>query len=89
MADLDSADELATVEEKIAECQQLLGYSFSNRDLLQAALTHASGASSRLHSNERMEFLGDSILDSWFASICMWRIPSIWKGISRRSSRLS
>ncbi len=62
MADLDSADELATVEEKIAECQQLLGYHFSNRDLLQAALTHASGASSRLHSNERMEFLGDSIL---------------------------
>ena len=43
-------------------CEQRLGYRFNDRDLLASALTHASGADSRLASNERMEFLGDAIL---------------------------
>ena len=30
--------------------------------LLRAALTHTSGANTRLASNERMEFLGDAVL---------------------------
>ncbi len=46
----------------IAECQQRLGYEFRDPALLVAALTHASGADHRLASNERLEFLGDSIL---------------------------
>ncbi|QDS99158.1 ribonuclease III [Adhaeretor mobilis] len=43
-------------------CQAALGYSFNDLDLLEAALTHASGVVHRLSSNERMEFLGDAIL---------------------------
>jgi ribonuclease-3 len=43
-------------------CQAALQYRFRNSDLLQSALTHASGANSRLTSNERMEFLGDAVL---------------------------
>jgi ribonuclease III len=39
-----------------------LGYQFTDRSLLRSALTHASGASHRLASNERLEFLGDAIL---------------------------
>ena len=47
-----------TLEEK-------LGYSFQNRELLENALTHSSRANEsrgKLLSNERLEFLGDSIL---------------------------
>ena len=42
-----------------------LGYSFQNRELLENALTHSSRANEsrgKLPSNERLEFLGDSIL---------------------------
>lgn len=43
-------------------CQERISYRFRDRTLLRSALTHASGADNRLASNERMEFLGDSIL---------------------------
>jgi ribonuclease-3 len=46
----------------VAECQQRIEYTFRNPALLVAAFTHASGAQHRLASNERLEFLGDSIL---------------------------
>lgn len=39
-----------------------VGYEFENEDIIVEALTHASVADSRLESNERMEFLGDTIL---------------------------
>lgn len=46
--------------------QQALGYRFQNTALLQNALTHSSYANETLRnsldSNERLEFLGDSIL---------------------------
>ena len=45
-----------------AECQRRIGHRFRDPALLVAALTHASGAQHRLASNERLEFLGDSIL---------------------------
>lgn len=43
-------------------CQTVLQYRFHQPELLRAALTHASGANTRLASNERMEFLGDAVL---------------------------
>jgi ribonuclease-3 len=43
-------------------CQAKVGYVFQDVQLLEAALTHASGVQHRLASNERMEFLGDAIL---------------------------
>jgi len=46
----------------LAECQRRIGHRFRDPALLVAALTHASGAQHRLASNERLEFLGDSIL---------------------------
>src|SRR5215470_4367889 len=54
------ADELSP--EAIAQCEARLGYTFLDKSLLLAALTHASGALHRLKSNERLEFLGDAIL---------------------------
>lgn len=49
-------------EEALPRCQQELDCHFKDPSLLAAALTHASVASTRLASNERLEFLGDSIL---------------------------
>lgn len=42
--------------------ESALGYTFQDPELLTRALTHASVADSRLNSNERLEFLGDSVL---------------------------
>lgn len=59
----------ANPNEKLEYCQVRIGYRFRNLDLLHEALTHASGASHRLASNERLEFLGDSILGM---VVCDW-----------------
>ena len=50
----------------INKLQQALGYTFSNELLLRQALTHKSFADK---NNERLEFLGDSILNCILASI--------------------
>lgn len=55
--------------DKLKRCQELIDYQFKDQQLLQFALTHASGASHRLASNERLEFLGDSILGF---VVCAW-----------------
>ena len=48
----------------IAEFEKNIGYSFNNRDLLKTALTHTSYAyEKKVQSNEKLEFLGDSILE--------------------------
>jgi len=44
------------------EAQLAVRYQFNDPALLEMAMTHASVAESRLDSNERMEFLGDSVL---------------------------
>ena len=50
----------------IKDLEAAIGYRFQNISLLQNALTHSSHANERWHdslmSNERLEFLGDSIL---------------------------
>ena len=50
----------------IKELENAIGYRFRNISLLQNALTHSSYANERWHnsllSNERLEFLGDSVL---------------------------
>lgn len=50
----------------IKDLETAIGYRFSNITLLQNALAHSSYANERWHdslkSNERLEFLGDSIL---------------------------
>lgn len=48
--------------EDIRIVEQLLGHVFNDKKLLKLSLTHASLAEARLQSNERLEFLGDSVL---------------------------
>lgn len=62
------------------ECQVLMGYRFTNPDLLRGGLTHASGANTRLSSNERLEFLGDSILGLVACEELFRRFPEYQEG---------
>ena len=58
----EPTDDPPSLDDKIELCQRLIGYRFQDPSLVNSALTHASIATSRRHSNERMEFLGDAIL---------------------------
>lgn len=60
--------------------EAVLQYQFKNVDLLQEALTHASIADSRLDSNERMEFLGDAVLDLIVCEALYLRFPEYLEG---------
>ena len=66
--------------EILDECQTAIGYRFRQPDLLRSALTHASGANTRLASNERMEFLGDSVLGLITCEQLYLRFPDYQEG---------
>ncbi|AEO08611.1 ribonuclease III [Buchnera aphidicola str. Ak (Acyrthosiphon kondoi)] len=57
--------------------QKVLGYTFTHKDLLKQALTHRSASSKH---NERLEFLGDSILSFVIASALYQHFPYIDEG---------
>ena len=63
----------------IKDLETALGYRFSNITLLQNALTHSSYANERWHnsllSNERLEFLGDSVLGMLVAEYLYRNFP--------------
>ena len=52
----------------IKEFQEVIGYEFENESLLRQALTHSSYANEKhmkkLSDNERLEFLGDAVLEA-------------------------
>jgi ribonuclease-3 len=60
--------------------EKVIGYTFKNPALLKEALTHASVADHRLHSNERMEFLGDAVLDLIICEALYQRFPEYLEG---------
>src|SRR5258707_3078316 len=66
--------------EVLEECQQTIGYRFRQPELLRAALTHASGANTRLASNERLEFLGDAVLGLVTCEQLFLRFPDYQEG---------
>jgi len=57
--------------------EEKLGFSFENRALLEQALTHRSYG---LPHNERLEFLGDSVLNCVIAQVLYERFPDIPEG---------
>lgn len=66
--------------------QKRLGHTFRNAELLQQALTHRSHSS--VH-NERLEFLGDSVLNCVVASLLFERYSKIDEGdLSRLRANL-
>jgi ribonuclease-3 len=60
--------------------QTILGYRFKDLDLLVNALTHASIATTRLTSNERLEFLGDAVLGIVICEEIFNRFPRYLEG---------
>lgn len=64
----------------LEDCQEALGYRFKQSDLLRAALTHTSGADTRLASNERLEFLGDAVLGMVVVEQLYLRFPEYQEG---------
>ncbi|MCW7762983.1 ribonuclease III [Photorhabdus luminescens] len=61
----------------INRLQRKLGYTFDQHDLLIQALTHRSASSKH---NERLEFLGDSILSFVIANALYHRFPRVDEG---------
>ena len=64
----------------IKDLENAIGYRFQNIQLLQNALTHSSYANERWHnsllSNERLEFLGDSVLGMLVAEYLYHNFPN-------------
>ena len=65
------------MKDKIAKLCHSLGYTFKNIDLLQHALSHRSTGS---RSNERLEFLGDSVLNFVIAAALFDQYPDVDEG---------
>ena len=59
----------------LKELEERIGYRFSDKHLMTQAMTHSSYANehrlNKLECNERLEFLGDSVLEL-FSSDCLY-----------------
>lgn len=72
-----------SAEREFGELEGLLGYQFTRRELLGRALTHRSHANeSRAaeENNEKLEFLGDAVLDLVVGHLLMDRYPRLSEG---------
>ena len=67
-------------DELLDELQQRTGYTFRDPKLLREAMTHASSASTRQESNERLEFLGDAVLGVVVCQAVYQRLPDSLEG---------
>src|SRR5690242_20100722 len=76
MTETDPRDNSSTLE----RCEGVLRYRFRDSTYLREALTHASGANHRLVSNERLEFLGDSILGAIVCELLFRKFPEYLEG---------
>ncbi len=71
---------------KLVRLETALDYRFKNRDLLVQALTHRSHGAKH---NERLEFLGDAVLNFVVASLLFDRFPGTDEGdLSRMRANL-
>ena len=61
----------------IEKVEQVIAYQFTQQNYLKVALTHRSVGS---NNNERLEFLGDSILNFVIAEALYHRFPSVDEG---------
>jgi ribonuclease-3 len=67
-------------EKFLRQIEQIIGYKFSNSELLQKAFTHSSAVGNRLLSNERLEFFGDSVLSTVTCQTLFERFPNYLEG---------
>lgn len=68
----------------IKHFQESLGYKFKNESLLKTALTHSSYANEKkskgVNNNERLEFLGDSVLNLIVSDYIFKSYPDLPEG---------
>ena len=68
----------------LSELQQKLGYEFKNLDFLVESLRHSSFVNENLEldiqDNERLEFLGDAVLNLVVGHMLMVRYPDLKEG---------
>ena len=69
---------------RLKELERILNYSFSSIRLLDKALTHRSYVNENqdldLEDNERLEFLGDAVLDLCISDLLMKEFPAYSEG---------
>lgn len=72
------------LDEKLNSLEQVIGYTFKNQRLLSHALTHSSYANEKhwdkLKCNERLEFLGDAVLEVASSEFLFRNYPSMPEG---------
>ncbi len=72
------------VADSLAEFQQTIGYAFRDAGLLERALTHKSFTNERRDTpspnNERMEFLGDTVLGFLIGELIFRSFPNLQEG---------
>ncbi len=68
----------------IKELEQKTGYSFCDKDMLRQAMCHSSYANEhrvgQIHDNERLEFLGDAVLEVVSSDFLYHRYPKMAEG---------
>ena len=67
----------------LEELENAIGYSFKNTDILNTALTHTSYAHERRprkQHNERLEFMGDSVLNMVISEYLYLNYPDLSEG---------
>ena len=74
---------------KLEELENKLGYHFHDRRLLEHALCHSSYANERhwdrLQNNERLEFLGDAVLELATSEFLYQNYPTMPEGEATRT----
>lgn len=67
-------------DELLEEFERKVGHRFTDRTLARTALTHSSAKGQLGVSNERLEFLGDAIVNAVAADILFRRYPDASEG---------
>lgn len=72
------------VNKMISDLESIIGYQFKNKNLLLTALTHSSYANEKrkigIENNEKMEFLGDAVLELISSDILFHKYPDMSEG---------
>ena len=70
-----------TERKSLSVLEESIGYKFKNINLLKKALTHTSYAyEHKIESNEKLEFLGDSILEFLSSKFIYQNYPNLKEG---------
>lgn len=68
----------------LSEIESRIGYTFNDKSLLRLALTHSSYGNEvhhdRLMNNERLEFLGDAVLELTVSEMIFEKYPDLPEG---------